>query len=72
MFVLPTFGLGVIASPTAPPVPPFNIDEDTEANIQASTPTLSAGEAGIRYGTDTENFYIFDGTYWYTFNHDLP
>jgi hypothetical protein len=68
MFVLPTFGLGVIGSPI---VPPFNVtNRDTEANILASTPTLSAGEAGIAFGTDTNDFYIYDGSAWYIFNND--
>jgi hypothetical protein len=63
MFVLPTFGLGVIGSPI---VPPFNVtNRDTEANILASTPTLSAGEAGIAFGTDNEEILsILSGDEW--------
>jgi len=68
MFVLPTFSLGVVGSPI---VPPFNVTiRDTEANILASTPTLSAGEAGIAFGTDTNDFYVYDGSAWYIFNND--
>jgi len=49
----------------------FNVTtRDTEANILASTPTLSAGEAGIAFGTDTNDFYIYDGSAWYIFNND--
>lgn len=49
----------------------FNVTtRDTEANILASTPTLSAGEAGIAFGTDTNDFYIYDGSAWYIYNND--
>jgi len=49
----------------------FNVTiRDTEANILASTPPLSAGEAGIAFGTDTNDFYIYDGSAWYIFNND--
>ena len=68
MFVLPTFSLGVVGSPI---VPPFNVTtRDTEANILASPPTLSAGEAGIAFATGTHDFYIYDGSAWYIFNND--
>jgi len=49
----------------------FNVTtRDTEANILASTPTLSAGEAGIAFGTDTNDYYIYDGSAWYIFKND--
>jgi len=49
----------------------FNVTtRDTEANILASTPSLSAGEAGIAFGTDTNDFYIYDGSAWYIYNND--
>ena len=49
----------------------FNVTtRDTEANILASIPSLSAGEAGIAFGTDTDDFYIYDGTAWYIYNND--
>jgi len=68
MFVLPTFGLGVIGSPI---VPPFNVTtRDTEANILATTPSLSAGEASIAFGTDTNDFYIYHDGAWYIYNND--
>ena len=68
MYAIPTFGLGVIASPT---VPPFNVTtRDTEANISASTPTNPSGEVNIAFGTDTYDFYIYDGSAWYIFNND--
>jgi len=42
---------------------------DTEANILASTPTNPSGEVNIAFGTDTNDFYIYDGA-WYIFNND--
>ena len=49
----------------------FNVTtRDTEANILASTPTLSAGEAGIAFAIHTHDFYIYDGSAWYIFKND--
>jgi len=71
MYAIPTFGLGIVASPTEVPI--FNIeDRDTEANIIAvgSEPTNPTGEVTIKYGTDTDDLYIYDGTDWYKFSND--
>ena len=49
----------------------FNVTtRNTEANILTSLPTLSAGEAGIAFGTDTNDFYIYSGGAWYIYNND--
>ena len=49
----------------------FNVTtRDTEANIGASTPTNPSGEVNIAFGTDTDDFYIYDGSDWYIFNND--
>lgn len=49
----------------------FNVTtRDTEANILASTPTNPSGEVNIAFGTDTNDFYIYDGSSWYIFNND--
>jgi len=58
----------------------FNVTtRDTEANILASTPSLSAGQAGIAFSTDdagtdnasyTNDFYIYHDGAWYIFNND--
>jgi len=49
----------------------FNVTtRDTEANILASTPTNPAGEVNIAFGTDTNDFYIYDGSAWYIYNND--
>jgi hypothetical protein len=68
MYAIPTFGLGVIATLLDSS---FTIDDtDTEANILASTPTNPTGEVTIKFGTDTYDLYIYDGSAWYTFNND--
>ena len=49
----------------------FNVTtRDTEANILSSTPTNPSGEVNIAYGTDTNDFYIYDGSAWYIYNND--
>ena len=49
----------------------FNVTQrDTEANLLLNPPSLSAGEAGIAFGTNTDDFYIYDGNVWYIFNND--
>ena len=49
----------------------FNVTQrDTEANLLLNPPSLSAGEAGIAFGTNTNDFYIYDGNVWYIFNND--
>ena len=49
----------------------FNVTtRNTEANIGASTPTNPTGEVNIAFGTDTDDFYIYDGSDWYIFNND--
>ncbi len=69
MYAIPTFGLGIVASPTELPI--FNVTtRDTEANILASTPTNPSGEVNIAFGTDTYDFYIYDGSAWYIYNND--
>jgi len=68
MFVLPTVGLGVIATVLDSS---FTIqDTDTESNILSSTPTNPTGEVTIKFGTDTYDLYIYDGSDWYIFNND--
>jgi hypothetical protein len=68
MFVLPTVGLGVIATVLDSS---FTIeDTDTESNILSTTPTNPTGEVTIKFGTDTYELYIYDGSAWYIFNND--
>ena len=50
----------------------FNVTtRDTEANITSTTPTNPSGEVNIAFATDTYDFYIYDGSAWYTFNNDF-
>ena len=43
----------------------FNVTtRDTEANILASTPTNPTDEVNIAFGTDTKDFYIYNGSTW--------
>ena len=66
MFALPTVALGVIATLNS-----FTIeDTDIESNILSSTPTNPTGEVTIKFGTDTYDLYIYDGSDWYIFSND--
>ena len=67
MFALPTVALGVIATITESV---FKVDTDTESNILASSPTNPTGEATVKFGTDTYDIYIWDGSAWYIYNND--
>mgnify|MGYP003112170466 CR=1 FL=1 len=50
----------------------FNVTtRNTEANILASTPTNPTDEVNIAFGTDTGDFYIYNGSAWYIYN-DTP
>ncbi|BAQ84638.1 hypothetical protein [uncultured Mediterranean phage uvMED] len=43
----------------------FNVTtRDTEANILASTPSNPSGQVNIAFGTDTKDFYIYNGSTW--------
>jgi len=71
MFVLPTFGLGVIASPlsvfdpdlTFPTIQVF----DTEAEFisQANAPDYT-----IVHAKDTDKLYVWDGNGWVFYNQN--
>ena len=67
MFALPTVALGVIATITESV---FNVDTDTESNILASSPTNPTGEVTVKFGTDTYDLYVWDGSSWYIYNND--
>ena len=72
MFVLPTFGLGVIASPTRvgfddtltfPTIQVF----DNEAEFNDST---DAPDYTIVHAKDTDKLYVWNGSVWYVYNND--
>ena len=67
MFALPTIALGVIATITESV---FNVDTDTESNILTSSPTNPTGEVTVKFGTDTYDIYIWDGSTWYIYKND--
>ena len=71
MFVLPTFGLGVIASPLAvfdssltfPTIQVF----DTEAEFITDS---TAPDYTIVHAKDTDKLYVWDGSFWFIYNND--
>ena len=71
MFVLPTFGLGVIASPlsvfdpdlTFPTIQVF----DTEAEFISQT---NAPDYTIVHAKDTDRLYVWDGNIWIGYDND--
>jgi len=72
MFVLPTFGLGVIASPTE--VPFISLEDslvidvyDTESQVFALT---SVTDYTIVHAKDTDKLYVRDGSIWVFYNQN--
>ena len=71
MFVLPTFGLGVIASPlnvfdsslTFPTIQVF--DKESEFIDQTNAPDYT-----IVHAKDTDKLYVRVDTAWYIYNND--
>jgi hypothetical protein len=71
MFVLPTFNLGVVASPlnvfdpnlTFPTIQVFN----TEAEFITQT---NAPQYTIVHAKDTDKLYVWNGSAWYLYNND--
>ena len=74
MFVLPTFGLGVVASPTVPAsvfddtltFPTIQVF-DTEAEFIDQT---DAPDYTIVHAKDTDKLYVWNGTIWVLFNQN--
>ncbi len=74
MFVLPTFSLGVVGSPTAPAsvfdssltFPTIQVF-DTEAEFVGET---DAPQYTIVHAKDTDRLYVWDGTKWVLYNND--
>tara|TARA_R110002020_G_scaffold398352_3_gene608409 strand:+ start:91 stop:300 length:210 start_codon:yes stop_codon:yes gene_type:complete len=65
---MPHFGytsLGFGSGTTAAAEAVFSVEiQDTQANILART---SDDTGTIAYGTDTKNFYVFDGDVWFNY-----
>jgi len=64
MFVLPTFNLGVVGSPTSGLVIEVY---DTEAEVLALT---SEPDYTIVHAKDTDKLYVWNGSVWYIYNND--
>jgi hypothetical protein len=72
MFVLPTFSLGVVGSPTestfVDPANSLTIDVyDTETEVLALT---NVTNYTIVHAKDTDKLYVRDGSSWYSYNND--
>ena len=73
MFVLPTFGLGVIASPlnvfdsslTFPTIQVF--ENESEFIDQTNAPDYT-----IVHAKDTDKLYVWDNPNWVFYNKDTP
>ena len=73
MFVLPTFGLGVIASPTFTTVfddtltfPTIQVfDTESEFIDQTDAPDYT-----IVHAKNTDRLYVYDGAKWVVYNQD--
>ena len=74
MFVLPTFGFGVVASPTVPAsvfddtltFPTIQVfDNESEFLDQTDAPDYT-----IVHAKDTDKLYVWDGVRWQVFNVD--
>ena len=73
MFVLPTFGLGVIASPTVTPLFNENLtfptiqvfDNESEFINQTDAPNYT-----IVHAKDTDRLYVWDGSAWVFYNQN--
>jgi hypothetical protein len=71
MFVLPTFSLGVVASPlsvfdpdlTFPTIQVF----DNESDFITAT---GADDYTIVHAKDTDRLYVWNGTKWYFYEND--
>ena len=73
MYVIPTFGLGVIASPTFTSVfddtltfPTIQVfDNESEFIDQTDAPDYT-----IVHAKDTDKLYVYDDSNWYKYNND--
>lgn len=49
---------------------PDSTDQQTEATIVALSPTNPSGEVTVKFGSDTYDLYVWDGSVWYIYNND--
>ena len=50
---------------------PDSTDQQTEATILALSPTNPRGEVTVKFGSDTYDLYVWDGSAWYIYNNDF-
>ena len=50
---------------------PDSTDQQTEATIIALSPTNPSGEVTVKFGSDTYDLYVWDGSAWYIYNNDF-
>lgn len=51
---------------------PDSTDQQTEATILALSPTNPTDEVTVKFGSDTYDLYVWDGSAWYIYNNDFP
>lgn len=49
---------------------PDSTDQQTEATILALSPTNPTDEVTVKFGSDTYDLYVWDGSAWYIYNND--
>lgn len=49
---------------------PDGLDQQTEATILALSPTNPSGEVTVKFGSDTFDLYVWDGSVWFIYNND--
>ena len=50
----------------------YNIeDRETETVILASSPINPSGQATVKFGSDTYDLYVWDGSAWYFYREDF-
>jgi LysM repeat protein len=49
---------------------PDSTDQQTEATILALSPTNPTDEVTVKFGSDTYDLYVWDGSVWYIYNND--
>ena len=66
MYAIPTFGLGVIASPLGLSFPTIEVfDNESEFITDASYPDYT-----IVHAKDTDKLYVWNGSVWVIFNNN--
>ena len=50
---------------------PDSTDQQTEATILALSPTNPSGEVTVKFGSDSYDLYVWDGSVWFIYNNDF-